>query len=81
MSRTETIHFKQNNVVSTNEYNCQCGHRFKRKVKDWFTMSPFNTKTFEESTAVCLARIKNTIKKCPKCKMDVFPASYVKPVK
>ena len=61
------------------KYICSCGHKFTRKNRDWFTMSPFNTKTFhqcyEDYGKACAVRIRN----CPKCDKEVKPVKQPHP--
>lgn len=54
-------------------YHCQCGHKFYRKNRDWFTVNPLNTKSYNESRKEILERMKKKIRKCPQCKNTVKP--------
>lgn len=60
-------------VIVKNKYHCNCGHKFYRKLTDWFTMNPLNKKTKEECRAEIKESLSNRAKYCPKCKESVLP--------
>lgn len=50
------------------KYICICGFKFYRKNNGWFTLSPFNTKSYQECMNEGIDEMKKLKRKCPKCK-------------
>jgi ribosomal protein L37AE/L43A len=60
--------------VSINgRYNCQCGHKFYRENRDWFTINPFNKKSPEECRSSLIKEMAEKKRNCPKCGNQVIP--------
>lgn len=67
------INFQKITVSVNAKYVCSCGHKFSRKNSDWFTMSPFNHKTYDECYAGIKNKMENKKRICPKCKEECIP--------
>lgn len=67
------ITYAKNYVRDTVKYICKCGHKFTRINSDWFTMSPFNTKSYEECHKEYHDKNIKRIRPCPKCGANVKP--------
>lgn len=74
------ITYRKKWVYTRGKYKCECGHRFYRENNDWFTISEFNLipngSAYETECAVRAEyqeRLKNRIRKCPKCKKECKP--------
>lgn len=72
------ITFPKKTVRVDNTYHCTCGHKFYRKLSDWFTINPFNSKPEHECRQEIKERLLATTKTCPKCKQEVPPKNKAK---
>ena len=72
--RTVTTYPKHSIGVDA-KYKCtKCGHRFYRKNNDWFTVNPLSNSDYNTARKETLERMKNKVRKCPKCDTEVKPS-------
>ena len=62
-----TTTYKKHYVRFNAKYYCQCGYKFYRQNSDWFTMSEFNKKSYDECRKMFLEKIRKKERKCLKC--------------
>ena len=67
------ITFQKKTIRVSNYYKCACGHRFTRRLSDWYTMSPLNPMSEAECRNSIAEKLMKETRRCPKCKSVVDP--------
>lgn len=67
------INFREHSFRKEGKYKCECGYKFKRVAKTYWTENPFNEKwkegKIEELNEECKKELKESSRErnCPKC--------------
>lgn len=75
------ITFKKHTISVPAKYHCECGCKFTRKNCDWFTITPFTTKTFDECKKEIISTQSIRVRDCPKCKSECSPLQHESAIK
>lgn len=70
---TET--YRKNYVRISKRYRCECGHKFTRLNSRWFTMNPFNKKSYRECYDEYKEELNVLKRNCPKCGKEIAPVN------
>lgn len=67
------ITFKKQWVEANCKYICDCGNVMYRKNRDWFTMNPFNKKSFQECQQEMFEKLTRKKRNCNQCGSEIYP--------